>query len=80
MLPSRAAGDLFAGTWALLRMLGAAPKTLVWDNQGAIGRWKGCRPQLTAEANAFRGTLGIRIVQCRPGDPEAKGLVERANG
>ena len=28
---------------------------------------------------AFRGTLGIRVIQCRPGDPEAKGLVERAN-
>jgi transposase len=30
--------------------------------------------------NAFRGTLGIAVVQCRPADPEAKGLVERANG
>jgi transposase len=30
--------------------------------------------------NAFRGMLGIKVVQCRPGDPEAKGLVERANG
>jgi transposase len=80
MLPSRAAGDLFAGMWALLRTLGAVPKTLVWDNEGAIGQWNGGRPRLTAEANAFRGTLGIKIVQCRPGDPEAKGLVERANG
>ena len=31
-------------------------------------------------AEAFRGTLGARILQCRPADPEAKGLVERANG
>jgi transposase len=30
--------------------------------------------------NGFRGTLGIKVVQCRPADPEAKGLVERANG
>jgi hypothetical protein len=37
MLPSRAAGDLFAGMWALLRMLGAVPKTLVWDNESAVG-------------------------------------------
>jgi len=80
MLPSRAAGDLFAGMWALLCTLGGVPKTLVWDNEGAIGQWNGGRPRLTAEANAFRGTLGIKIVQCRPGDPEAKGLVERANG
>jgi transposase len=80
MLPSRAAGDLFAGMWALLSVLGAVPKTLVWDNESAIGQWKGGRPQLTAEANAFRGMLGIAIRQCRPADPEAKGLVERANG
>ncbi|NDU77989.1 IS21 family transposase [Actinomadura sp. DSM 109109] len=80
MLPSRAAGDLFAGMWTLLSVLGAVPKTLVWDNEGAIGQWKGGRPQLTAEANAFRGVLGIAIRQCRPADPEAKGLVERANG
>ncbi|MBD2895669.1 hypothetical protein amrb99_46080 [Actinomadura sp. RB99] len=80
MLPSRAAGDLFAGMWTLLRTLGAAPRTLVWDNESAIGQWRGGRPQLTTEASAFRGTLGIAIVQCRPADPEAKGLVERANG
>jgi transposase len=80
MLPSRAAGDLFAGMWALLSVLGAVPKTLVWDNESAIGQWKGGRPQLTAEANAFRGMLGVAIRQCRPADPEAKGLVERANG
>jgi transposase len=80
MLPSRAAGDLFAGMWALSRMLGGAPKTLVWNNEGAIGQWKGGKPQLTAEANAFRGVLGVAIRQCGPADPEAKGLVERANG
>jgi transposase len=78
MLPSRAAGDLFAGMWTLLSVLGAVPKTLVWDNEGAIGQWKAGRPQLTADA--FRGMLGIAIHQCRPADPEAKGLVERANG
>jgi transposase len=80
MLPSRAAEDLFAGMWTLISALGAVPKTLVWDNEGAIGQWRGGRPQLTTEANAFRGTLGVRIRQCKPADPEAKGLVERANG
>jgi transposase len=35
---------------------------------------------LTQAAHAFRGTLGVRIHICDPGDPEAKGLVERANG
>jgi transposase len=80
MLPSRAAGDLFAGMWALVSVLGAAPRTLVWDNEGAIGGWRHGRPQLTRDAEAFRGTLGVRIHQCRPADPETKGLVERANG
>jgi len=79
MIPSRHAEDLFAGHWALLSELGATPRALVWDNESAIGQWRGGKPQLTAFATAFRGALGIRIVQCRPGDPEAKGLVERAN-
>ena len=38
------------------------------------------RPELTAECQAFRGTPGTKVVICRPADPEAKGLVERANG
>lgn len=52
----------------------------MWDNESAVGQWHGGLPRLTAEANAFRGSLGVKILQCRPGDPEAKGLVERANG
>ncbi|MBB4778484.1 IS21 family transposase [Actinomadura livida] len=80
MLPSRAAGDLFAGMWALLSVLGAVPKTLVWDNESAVGGWRQGHPQPTKDAVAFAGSLGVRIWQCRPGDPEAKGLVERANG
>jgi transposase len=35
---------------------------------------------LTQEFEAFRGMLGIRVIQCKPRDPESKGLVERANG
>jgi transposase len=80
MIPSRQSPDLLAGHWELLSRLGAVPKALVWDNESAIGSWKAGRPQLTAAMNAFRGTLGIRVVLCRPGDPESKGLVERANG
>jgi transposase len=53
---------------------------LVWDNESAVGQWRAGRPQLTETMNAFRGSLGIRVIQCRPADPEAKGLVERANG
>ncbi|WP_310279078.1 IS21 family transposase [Haloactinomyces albus] len=80
MLPSRQSADLLAGHWALISGWGRVPKALVWDNESAVGQWRGGRPQLTEAMNAFRGTLGIRVIQCRPGDPEAKGLVERANG
>jgi transposase len=80
MIPSRQGPDLLAGQWTLIAGLGAAPRALVWDNESAVGQWRGGRPQLTTAMNAFRGTLGIKVVQCRPADPEAKGLVERANG
>jgi len=79
MLPSRQGPDLLAGQWALLSQWGATPRALVWDNESAVGSWRAGRPVLTEAMNAFRGTLGIRVIQCRPRDPEAKGLVERAN-
>jgi transposase len=80
MIPSRQSPDLLAGHWALISGLGAVPRALVWDNESAVGQWRGGRPVLTEAMNAFRGTLGITVIQCRPRDPEAKGLVERANG
>ena len=80
MIPSRNAGDLLAGQWRLISGWGRVPKALVWDNEGAVGSWRAGRPQLTEAMNAFRGTLGIKVIQCRPADPEAKGLVERVNG
>ncbi len=80
MLPSRQSPDLLAGHWALINGWGRVPKALVWDNESAVGQWRGGKPQLTEAMNAFRGTLGIKVIQCRPADPEAKGLVERANG
>jgi transposase len=80
MIPTRQAPDLLDGHWTLLSRLGAAPKALVWDNESAVGQWRAGKPQLTETMNAFRGSLGIRVIQCRPADPEAKGLVERANG
>lgn len=37
MLPSRSAADLIAGHWRLLADLGGVPRSLVWDNEGAVG-------------------------------------------
>jgi transposase len=79
LIPSRRVADLFAGWWALIAGLGSVPRVLVWDGEAAIGRWRGGRVELTGECQAFRGTLGAKVVVCRPADPEAKGLVERAH-
>ena len=76
LLPSRTTGDLVAGMWQLLAGLGGVPKVLVWDNESGIGQ----RRRLTVGARSFAGTLGTRIHQVPPLDPESKGVVERANG
>ncbi|MFE3205937.1 IS21 family transposase [Embleya sp. NPDC059237] len=80
MLPSRQAPDLVAGHWDLLSGWGSVPRALVWDNEPGIGRRRQGGVVLSGEFAAFAGLLGIRTVLCRPRDPEAKGLVERANG
>jgi transposase len=80
LLPSRVAEDLFAGWWQLIAGLGAVPRVLVWDGEGAVGQRRRRQTVLTEQTQAFRGVLGAKVVICDPGDPEAKGLVERANG
>ena len=80
MLPSRQAPNPIAGHWALLTSMGAVARELVWNNEAAVGSWRAGQPKLTADFEAFRGVLGIGVHQCRPRDPEAKGLVERATG
>jgi transposase len=80
LVPSRAAEDLFAGWWQLIERLGAVPRLLVWDGEGAVGQYRRGDSRLTAECQAFRGTLATRVYVCLPRDPESKGLVERANG
>ena len=79
LIPSRRTEDLFAGWWQLIGKLGAVPRVLVWDGEGAVGRWRGGRSELTKECQAFRGTLATKVIICRPADPEAKGLLERAH-
>lgn len=72
MLPSRSAADLIAGHWRLLVELGAVPRALVWDNEGAVGSWRAGGPRLTEPFAAFAGLLGVKFVLCKPRDPEAK--------
>ena len=87
LLPSRCAEDLFVGRvikgmevvdqiepWDVMR------RVLVWDGEGAVGKRRRRVTVLTEQAHGFRGVLGAKVLICDPGDPEAKGLVERANG
>jgi transposase len=53
---------------------------LVWDGESAVGQRRRRQTVLTEQAQGFCGVLGAKIVICNPADPEAKGLVERANG
>jgi transposase len=79
LIPSRGSEDLFAGWWTLVRRLGRVPRVLVWDGEGAVGKWRPGQPLLTEATHAFRGLLGAKVVICRPGDPEAKGMLERTH-
>ena len=75
MLPSRQSGDLLAGMWRLISTLGAVPKSLIWDREGAIAP-KG-RP--LPPVQGFAGTLATKMVIAPPRDPEFKGMTERNN-
>ncbi|MGH3372877.1 MAG: IS21 family transposase [Nocardioidaceae bacterium] len=80
MIPSRETHDLLLGHLACLVDLGRVPRAGVYDNEAAIGRWRRGVPQLTTAFQAFRGAFGMGVILLKPADPEAKGLVERANG
>jgi hypothetical protein len=68
MLPSRQAMELVAGMWQLLlQSFAAVPHELWWDNEAGIGR----RGRLTDPVTALMGTLGSRLVQLKPYDPQS---------
>jgi transposase len=79
MIPTRQGHDVLAGHLEVLSQFGALPRRVVWDQEGAIGQWRGSKMVFTTEFLAFRGVLGIGAQLCQRGDPEAKGLIERAN-
>jgi transposase len=79
LTPTRRAEDLYCGWWRHLSRLGAVPRVLVWDGEGAVGAYGGGRNKLTRECQEFRGTLGAKVLVLRPRDPEAKGIIERAH-
>lgn len=66
--------DIAWGMGRCLGALGALPKRLVWDREGAIHRGGG-RP--TDEFAGFCGGLGVGWVILEARDPQAKGMLER---
>jgi transposase len=77
----RTIGDLLPAALGCFERLGGAPEKVVCDNDAAIVKERrGGVAILHDEVAAFFGQLGIRVVVLRPGDPEAKGQVERTNG
>ena len=62
LIPTRSAADLFAGWWQLIETLGAVPRVLVWDGEGAIGRWRG------GPGRAHRRVPGVPRDAGREGD------------
>jgi transposase len=73
MIPSRQAHDVLSGHLEVLGQLGALPRRVVWDQEGAIGQWRGGKMVFTPAFQCFRGTLGIGAQLCQRNDPEAKG-------
>jgi transposase len=80
MIPSREAHDILSAHLRCLHAFGGVPRKGVYDNEAALVSRHGGKATLTDSFQRFRGTLGMGVVILRPGDPEAKGLVERANG
>lgn len=80
MVPSRAGHDVLGGMNEVLGQFGAVPRTAVWDQEGCIGQWRRGEQVLTEATLAYGGTLGMGFRLCEARDPEAKGIVERANG
>ena len=71
---SKEAPDLLWGMSRCLARLGALPKKVVWDREGAIHRGGG---QPSDEFAAFCGQLGLGWVILDRGDCQAKGMLER---
>jgi len=68
--------DIAWGMNRCLARLGALPKKLVWDREGAIHAGGG-RP--TEAFAAYCGQLSVGWVILKPRDPEAKGALERSH-
>lgn len=66
MIPSREAHHILLGHLACLLDVGAVPRKGVYDNEAALVSRHGGKPVLSAAFQAFRGTLGMGVIVCKP--------------
>ena len=78
MIPSKQTHDVLGGHAACLEQLGGVPKLGVYDGEPAFSSRRSGKVIYTEDFSRFRGTLAMGAYVCKPGDPEAKGMVERA--
>lgn len=77
----RTVADLLPAALGCFERLGGVPEKVVCDNDPAIvAERRGGVAIVHDEVAAFFGQLGANVVPLRPGDPQAKGQVERTNG
>lgn len=77
----RTIADLLPAALGCFERLGGVPEKVICDNDAAIVRERrGGVAHLHDEVASFFGQLGATVVPLRPGDPQAKGQVERTNG
>ena len=56
-----------------------ASRTLVWDGEGAVGRSRAGKTELTQECQVFRRTLETKVIVLKPREPEHEAIIERAH-
>ena len=78
MIPSKQTHDVLGGHSACLTQLGGVPRLGVYDGEAAFSSRRSGKVTFTEEFSRFRGALAMGAYVCKPGDPEAKGMVERA--
>jgi O-antigen/teichoic acid export membrane protein len=78
LIPSTKPEDLRAGSWQLLTRLGAVPRVLTWDRDGAFGCSQDGKADVTGDDHDFCRSLGTRLVTGEPSDAKTRGLIERA--
>jgi hypothetical protein len=66
LLPTRSAPDLFAGWWQLLSTSGRCRGCWSGTVRARSAGGGPGRPELTADCHAFRGTLGAKVLVCKP--------------